>query len=419
MLDLSGCAPSGPTPPATTAATADGSAPTTAAPAAPTVPGSAPSASTVTGTDVLLALDPAGPATTADTEATVREALAGLDWRWLRPGDSVFVKPASNSPHPHPSVTSAAAVRAVVAELVERGAGRVLVGDQAGVSYVRRTATGATFGSTRRCFASNGLLDAVDASGAELHFFDEQDFHDGFFEATPPPGSHWTRPLALPGVIHDVDHVVYLPRVSAHAIAGYTAGHKSAIGWLRDDSRNHLHTDAASFYEKYTEVNYVPELRERLRLAIVVAEQFLLHFGPDTGGTVVTADPRLVLASADLASLDAVLGGLLVHLNASTTPAPGVHPYSAASADAINRGFTLQAVAAQTGIPWGSSAADYTALVPHTFERGISGDRALARAWEIVGGRPSSIRVVTTGTAPAAALVDAVTRHGEGTISFT
>src|SRR5262249_61447245 len=72
-----------------------------------------------------------------DARAAVRDLCSRLDWSWLSRGDTVFVKLASNSSLPHPAATSPNAVRAVVEQLRDRGAGRVLVGDQSGVGYVR------------------------------------------------------------------------------------------------------------------------------------------------------------------------------------------------------------------------------------------------------------------------------------------
>ena len=373
--------------------------------------------------DVLVALYPTAELPLGDD--AVRDALAQVDLAWLGQGDTVLVKIASNSGYAHPSVTSPSAVRAVVAALFDRGAGKIIVGEQSGVQFVRHVADGRRFSSTRERLRNNGLLEAITSSGAEAYCFDDQDYDAGFFEATLPDGSHWARPLMLPTVIREADHIVVLPRISSHAIAGYTLGHKAAIGWLRDDSRNHLHTDAQSFYEKYTEINYVPEIRDRFRLALVYAEKLLLHLGPDevTGGfasTIVDADPRIVLASTNLANLDTIAVGLLVHLN-QTTPVPSTVPlvYSQAGADAFNRLLVSRMVKQETGIPWGpATAADYTPLIAHAFEQGISRDRALARAWELTGGRPATIRVVQHGARMDAALRDAIVRHGEGTLAL-
>jgi hypothetical protein len=71
--------------------------------------------------DVLFGLF--GKAEAATAEEAFRKALSHLDFSWLVPGDTVFVKLSCNSGNPHPAVTSPAAVRAMVAELYARGAG--------------------------------------------------------------------------------------------------------------------------------------------------------------------------------------------------------------------------------------------------------------------------------------------------------
>ena len=106
-------------------------------------------------------------------EAGVDEVLAGVDWSWLKPGDSVFVKLACNSGEVHPATTSPAAVRAMVRALKDRGAGRVVVGDQSGVASVRLIKDGRRSGSTRELFQRNGLYQAIVDSGAEVHCFEE------------------------------------------------------------------------------------------------------------------------------------------------------------------------------------------------------------------------------------------------------
>jgi uncharacterized protein (DUF362 family) len=341
----------------------------------------------------------------------VREACKHVDFGWLGKGESVFVKVASNSNLPHPAVTSPDAVRAMVQELRARGAGKILVGDQAGVESVRLVARG-RFSSTQEVFADNGLGAAVAEAGAEAHFFDDQGW-DGYVEATLPAGSHWKLPLRIAKVVTEVDHIVYLPRLSSHAIAGCTHALKMAVGWLRDDSRNHLHHDAATFYEKYAEISYAKEIADRLRLTLTLADDVLLDFGPDTG-TVAAADPRVVIASRSLAGHEAVSAALLVHIDELTAEGPEPH-YDAGTANTLNQLFVTQYVQAATGLPWGPGApADYTALVPHAFEKGLGDNAPLARAWEITGGRPAKIGVLSVAEPPSAALVAALAAHGEG-----
>ena len=218
-------------------------------------------ADTLPASAVLLSLQP------GDGENAVRKALEKLDLSWLEKGDSVLIKVASNSGNPHPATTSANGVRAMAIALKERGAGRVIVADQAGVEHVRRSQRG-RYSTTRERFMTNGLgaLEEV----AELHFFDDGDWEAGYVEATLPEGHHWPRGMRLAAIVKDVDHIVYMPRISAHTLAGLTNAQKSAIGWLRDDSRHDLHNDAASYYEKFAEINYTSEIKSRFRLALTL-----------------------------------------------------------------------------------------------------------------------------------------------------
>ena len=77
--------------------------------------------------------------------------------------------------------------------------------------------------------------------------------------------------MILPNILNHVDHVVLLPRVSRHMLAGTSLGLKAAVGWLRDDSRLEFHRDAGSFFEKIAEINDTTILRQKLRMTLSVA----------------------------------------------------------------------------------------------------------------------------------------------------
>lgn len=351
-----------------------------------------------------------------DGANALRQAVKRLDFSWLRPGDSVLIKVACNSQYTHPTTTSPRGVSAFVAELKARGAGRVIVADQSGVEWVRNSALG-RFGATRDCFNQNGMI-AVTNAGAEVYFFDEQPFDTGYFPATLPSGHHWPRGMYLPTIVREVDHIVYMPRIGTHVLAGNTLGHKSAIGWLRDDSRHDLHNDAQFFYEKYTEINYTKEIRDRFRMAITVSEQLLLHGGPDVG-TPYVMSPVLVHASTSLANHDCLGASVLNTLNAQyTTVSPGTQTYSGSIAPTLNT-FFANGTGVGTGAAgaWvsGSSQTVYTA---HAWEQGITNDRAIGRGWELSGARPSSIQIVGDGAALASAVRGGIVTHGEGLYTF-
>ncbi|MBM4356154.1 MAG: DUF362 domain-containing protein, partial [Deltaproteobacteria bacterium] len=162
------------------------------------------------------------PGAAGSVQEGVTELLSTLDWSWLTPGDRVFVKLSCNSGNLHPAVTSPVAVRAVCQELLSRGAGEVLAGDQAGIASVRLDMNGKLTGSTRGLMEKNGLLAAIEESGATPWCFEEHGHQQGFFAAgmAGVPGSHWSDGPWVASVLEEVDHVVTLPRLSSHLIGG-------------------------------------------------------------------------------------------------------------------------------------------------------------------------------------------------------
>lgn len=354
----------------------------------------------------------------ADGVAACRSVLEGVDFSWLRPGDRVLVKVASNSGNRHPAVTNPAAVTAMAGALFAQGAGEVLVGDQAGVQQVRLTRDEERFSSTREMFERNLLLDAIDRAGATPHFFEDHGFTDGYIEATHPRPHLWQRPMMIPRVVTEVDHIVSLPRLSAHVLAGYTLALKSSIGFLRDDSRHHLHHRAATFYEKFVDVNYCAEIHDRLRLVFTFAEKLLLHTGPDRG-TIVDADPAIALWSANIAHHDTVGAALFTFFN-DTVAGEGDNFGHGTGATAANTAFVTSVVPNDTGLPWDDdNDAPGSLLMPHNYAAGIAADRALSHAYFLEGGLPESIGVTTSGEALDAAVRDNLAAYSNGRLRLS
>jgi uncharacterized protein (DUF362 family) len=115
-------------------------------------------------------------------------AEAATDFSWLSKGDTVFIKPVNNSGNPYPATTSPAAIAAMVEILKEKGARRVVVGDMSGVQYLRFSSTSIS-GSSRALMTSSGVAKAVEASGAEMHCFEESGWN-AFYEDFPATGSN-------------------------------------------------------------------------------------------------------------------------------------------------------------------------------------------------------------------------------------
>ena len=130
----------------------------------------------------------------------VRDAAeAATDFSWLSRGHAVFVKPALNSGRHYPATTSPVAIGAMVELLLEKGAGRVIVGDMAGIQLVKLR-QGKLSGSTRRLMMAAGIAKAALAAGAELHFFEEAGW-EAFYEDMPSEGSNWAAGLMMPNEV--------------------------------------------------------------------------------------------------------------------------------------------------------------------------------------------------------------------------
>jgi uncharacterized protein (DUF362 family) len=330
-----------------------------------------------------VALDavPKGAGPDAVVAAVKRVAEAASNFSWLSRGDTVFIKPAGNSGRPYPATTSPLAVQALVQLLREKGAARVILGDKSGVQYVYQDDRRQR-GSSRRLFTRNRLQQAALDAGAEVHYFDEAGYAAYFGDRPEHPNGHWQGELMLPDILTRVDHVVLLPRVSRHVLAGSTLGLKTAVGWLRDDSRLELHRDAQSFREKFVEINDTATLRQKLRLVLTVAAKVQTTFGPDRG-FVAEPDPGLIFASESLLAHDMTALGWLLWNRDHETPAARLNPLQdpyISFPGAINRAFV--------GYIWGPGELLHSETYATGPIHSVATDPVLTWAAHLWGGFP-------------------------------
>lgn len=329
------------------------------------------------------------PAATT-TEAAVRDALlASTDLSWLKAGDSVFVKVASNSNYGPPSVTSPAVLTGVIHLLQESGAGTIYVGDMSGALFVRHLAD-QTKGSTRDNMRQNGLLAAAEDAGAIIHCFEEVPFEQAYVPGILSGEHHWGDDLYVAAILDEVDHIINLPRLGKHVLAGASLGLKNAVGWISDHSRMALHRDGDSFHERIAEINAIPQLANKQRLTLTLVDRALTTYGPDDG-YALTLDQPLIIVSDDVVSHDQV--ALLTLLwGRQQTPADALRadPYPDES-DGLNWWFVR--------VTWGSDAAAGYRTLP-TFEdiAGVDVPTHINYAYNrLQGGRPDQIIVMPGG----------------------
>ena len=309
-------------------------------------------------------------------------AEAATDFSWLSKGDSVFIKPVVNSGNPYPATTSPIAIAAMVELLREKGAGRVIVGDMSGVQNVRFTPTSLS-GSSRKLMESSGMAKVVQAAGAELHFFEESGW-DSFYEDVPAARTYWKRPLMMPNILKEVQHIVLMPRCARHVLAGSTLGMKAAVGYWRHDTRLEYHRDAATLQEKTAEGNTVETLRTKQRLVLSAADKILTVFGPDDG-YVFEPGNGLVIASQSVVAHDMVSLAWLLE-NRSRIPQSEKHDFRDNS-QLFARLGNHAVVSWLSG--WGTALASET-LTKNDLNN-IWDDRVLIHACKVFGGVPEII----------------------------
>ncbi len=351
----------------------------------------------------------AGVGRGAPAEETVRAvravALAATDFSWLSRGDTVLIKPVCNSGNAYPATTDPIAVRAVIELLKEKGAGRVIVADMAGVQFLRFYRDGLE-GSTRELMRRNGLAQASEEAGAEVQAFEEAGW-DGFFEAEPETAGAWKAPVMLPVVLREVDHIVLMPRTARHLLAGSTLGLKSAVGWWRHDSRLEYHRDAATFSEKTADANRVRAIADKQRLVLSSATKVLTTFGPDNG-YIAQPETGIVFASTDLVAHDMISLAWLLENRAVMTPAERDGPF-----DDPNTSETIVNLANRMITRWlggFGEALRAERLRPYDLSR-LEDDRVLMRAFATTG-RPGLELIDADGSLPDRVRSQLIARTG-------
>jgi len=337
---------------------------------------------------------PGGSSEQAVEKAVRNAAENATDFSWLNKGDRVLVKPACNSAQKYPATTSPAGIRAMVKLLKDKGAGKVMVSDMAGIEHVRLTPD-TLCGSTRECMKKNGMAQAAESAGAEL-FFPEESGWDAFFEDGPVSGSHWKNGIYLPKILKEIEHVVLMPRLSRHPLGGATLGLKAAVGYIRFDSRLEYHRDASSFFEKHTEINSTPSLQDRLRLTLSVATKAQTTFGPDEG-FALEPELGLVFGSESIVAHDLIAMAWLNHCRESTPESEKTgmrDPYSTNTSviSILNGGLVF--------LLGGIAEAIKTETLKKFDTDNIYNDPTLHRAFEIWGGAPSIELTDGYGTVP-------------------
>jgi len=209
-----------------------------------------------------------------------------------------------------------------------------VIGDQSGIDHVLHHPGGVIHGRTIDNYARSGMGDRNDT---RFVGFEDSGWDEGFFHHHSACTASWRDGFYLTSWVKKADHIISLPRVSTHSMAGVTLGLKSMVGMLREDSRMEFHANGpmnrfiirsakgstlrssddgtGTFFEKIVEIS--DAIREKLRLTLYLATEVQATFGPDRFGIrlgrtgfgrayVVRPEPGLVFGSADQIAAEAM-----------------------------------------------------------------------------------------------------------------
>ena len=229
---------------------------------------------------------------------TFKETVeAATDFSWLSKGDRVLIKLALNSKDLFPATTDPWALACMIDLLNEKGISPddILVGDKCGVESVYpKLHTDELNTNTKVCLKHTGLLEAIGDKATAV------DFDDFDYKAVPAEGV--SGKVNITSLVDDVDHIIYMPRVATHIVAGQTFGLKISVGFLNLGSRVAMHF-GGMFHHFYASVNDTPDIKNKFRLTVTSARKLMTTGGPNSG-TIVEPDHGLIFASEDILASD-------------------------------------------------------------------------------------------------------------------
>jgi uncharacterized protein (DUF362 family) len=209
-------------------------------------------------------------------------ALAG-GLGFVRPGETVLLKPAVNSGSPYPATTDPETIW-IVAEMVKEAGGEPFVADR--TMFLR---------STEKAFEETGIRDAAEQARIPCRCLDDEDS-----VAIPHPlAEHWSgNAIRIYSPVVGADHIINLCTPRTHALGDFTMSMKNNVGVVNNSSRLRMHLPWG-LKERLAEINLVV----RPSLIVMDGREGFTDGGPDSGDL---AYPGFIAAGSDPVAIDAV-----------------------------------------------------------------------------------------------------------------
>jgi len=209
-------------------------------------------------------------------------ALAG-GLGFIRPGETVLLKPAVNSSRPYPATTDPETVW-VIAELVKEVGGEPFVADR--TMFLR---------STETAFRETAITDAAGQAGIPCRFLEDDDS----IPIRHPLAEHWWgNTIRIYASAVEADHIINLCTPRTHFAGDFTMSMKNNVGVVNAVSRLPMHVPSG-LKDRLAEINLVT----RPSLIVMDGREGFTDGGPDAGDL---ARPGFIAAGSDPVAIDAV-----------------------------------------------------------------------------------------------------------------
>jgi uncharacterized protein (DUF362 family) len=220
---------------------------------------------------------------TENRKEGVRRALSLLDPEGIS-GKAVNLKPNFNTADPAPAGTHNDTLAQIVAELKERDAREVVLGES-------------SFPPTREVMAAKGIFDL--ASDLDFGIVDYDSIPDEEWVHFKPAGTHWPEGFHLPRHVVASEYLVSTCCLKTHGSGGvFTMSLKLSVGLTPKSIRRGMHR-SPHMRRMIAELNqgYAPQL-------IVMDGIAAFTDGGPSRGTL--AHPNVMIAGSDRVAVDAV-----------------------------------------------------------------------------------------------------------------
>ena len=225
----------------------------------------------------------------ADTVRNAIDLLGGIG-RFVKPGNSVIIKPNLAYPYPPPATTDPRVVEEIAKLCFEAGAREVGIGDSS--SYSCKNILGVGRWSNRDVIERTGMDKAAANSGAKIVDFDLEPW-----KYVEIPDGLVLRKAEIASAMLEYDVVINVPALKTHFETLVTLGIKNYHGILSDHYKIQFHKDDIN--QKLVDIHKAVKTHLTVMDALVAME----GLGPRMGGTVAM---DLILASEDTVAIDAV-----------------------------------------------------------------------------------------------------------------